>query len=113
MSRSEMSLLLPSPPTALQVMTADIENGIVESKILVNFFAACCKRGGWALQVADGGWLFLLVHCNSSSAFNDSFTIVQVASIAQLPMWSAAHFLLLDGQSFSEGVEGVPASIYE
>ena len=62
MSRSEMSLLLPSPPTALQVMTADIENGIVESKIL-NFFAACCKRGGWALQVADGGWHLLLVHC--------------------------------------------------
>ena len=57
MSRSIMALLLPSPPTASQVMMADIENGIVEAKNL-HIFAACCKWAAWALHVADGWWLF-------------------------------------------------------
>ena len=34
MSRSEIALLLPSLPTASQVMMADIENGIFETKNL-------------------------------------------------------------------------------
>ena len=55
MSRSEMAVLLPSPPTALQVMITDIVDGIVETKIL-NVLATCSKWAGWALLVADGVW---------------------------------------------------------
>ena len=58
MSRSTMTLLLPSPPTASQMMMADIENGIVEAKNL-HIFAACCKWAARALHVADGWWHFL------------------------------------------------------
>ena len=39
---------------------ADIANGIVESKILC-VCAVCCKWARWALPVADGVWLFVLV----------------------------------------------------
>ena len=60
MSRSIMALLLPSPPTASQVMMADSENGIVEAKNL-HIFAVCCKWAASALHVADGMWHFLLV----------------------------------------------------
>ena len=55
MSRSEMALLLPSPPTALQVMMADIENGIIEAKNL-HFCAECYKWAAWALPVATAVW---------------------------------------------------------
>ena len=55
MSRSEMAVLLPSPPTALQVMITDIVDGIVETKIL-HVLAACSKWAGWALHVADDVW---------------------------------------------------------
>ena len=48
MSRSIMTLLLPSPPTASQMMMADIENCIVETKNL-HIFAVCVKLAGWAL----------------------------------------------------------------
>ena len=58
MSRSIMTLLLPSPPTASQMMMADIENGIVETKNL-HICAACCKWAAWALHVADGWWHFV------------------------------------------------------
>ena len=51
MSRSEMALLLPCPPTAMQVMMADIENGIVEASNL-HIFAACCE---WAALGASRG----------------------------------------------------------
>ena len=51
MSRSEMALLLPSRPTASQVMMADIENGIFETKNL-HIFAVCCEWARWALHVA-------------------------------------------------------------
>ena len=57
MSRSEMALLLPSPPTALQVMMADIENGIVETKNL-HSCADCCKWVGSVVHVSDGVWHF-------------------------------------------------------
>ena len=57
MSRSKMALLLPSPPTAMQVMKADIENGIIESKNL-HIFVACVKQAGWALLVAAAMWQF-------------------------------------------------------
>ena len=55
MSRSEMAVLLPSPPTALQVLIADIADGIVETKILY-VLGVCSKWAGWALLVADGVW---------------------------------------------------------
>ena len=55
MSRSEMAALLPSPPTALQVMIADIADVIVETKILC-VLAACSEWAGQALLVADGIW---------------------------------------------------------
>ena len=55
MSRSEMAVLLPSPPTALQVLIAHIVNGIVETKIL-DILAACSKWAGWAHLVADDVW---------------------------------------------------------
>ena len=58
MSRPIMTLLLPSPPTASQVMMADSENGIVEAKNL-HIFAACCEWAAWALHVAYGWWHFL------------------------------------------------------
>ena len=69
MSRSEMAVLLPSPPTALQVMITDIVDGIVESKNL-HVLAACCKRAGWAPSVAAAVWHFHLVAvpCYSWSA---------------------------------------------
>ena len=57
MSRSIVALLLPSPPTASQVMMADSENGIVEAKNL-HIFAVCCKWAASALHVADGWWHF-------------------------------------------------------
>ena len=60
MSRSEMALLLPSPPTALQAMMADIANGIVENKNL-HVLAACCKQAAWAPSVAAAVWHFDLV----------------------------------------------------
>ena len=58
MSRSEIALLLPSLPTASQVMMADIENGIFETKNL-HIFAVCCEWARWALHVADSWWDFL------------------------------------------------------
>ena len=55
MSRSIMALLLPSPPTASQVMMADSENGIAEAK---NLAAHLCRvLHKWvasALHVANG-----------------------------------------------------------
>ena len=57
MSRPIMTLLLPSPPTASQMMMADIENGIVETKNL-HIFAVCVKLAGWALLVAAAMWHF-------------------------------------------------------
>ena len=54
-----IALLLPSPPTALQVMMADIANGIVESNNL-DILAGCCKELLLALHVADGSWFSLL-----------------------------------------------------
>ena len=60
MSRSEMAVLLPSPPTALQVMITDIVDGIVETNIL-KVLAVCSKWAGWALRMADGGWHLDLV----------------------------------------------------
>jgi hypothetical protein len=53
-----MAALLPSPPTALQVLIADIVDGIVETTILF-VLAACCKWAARALHVADGWWHFL------------------------------------------------------
>ena len=58
MSRSEMAVFLPSPPTALQVMTAEIVNGIIKTKIL-HICVVCSKWAGRALHVADGWWHFL------------------------------------------------------
>ena len=55
MSRSEMAALLPSPPTALQVLIADIVDGIVETMIFF-VLAACSKWVRWALHVADDVW---------------------------------------------------------
>ena len=60
MSRSAMALLLPSSPTALQVMMADIVNGIVETKTL-DILAVCSKWACWALAVADAVWSSRLV----------------------------------------------------
>ena len=59
MSRCMIALLWPSPPTALQVLTADIASGIVKTNNL-DLLAACCKSLLWALHVADGGWVSLL-----------------------------------------------------
>ena len=65
MSRSKMALLLPSPPTALQVMKADIENGIIESKNL-HIFVACVKqaagRFSWLLPCG----IFNLCRCHGA-----------------------------------------------
>jgi hypothetical protein len=55
MSRSEMAVLLPSPPTALQVLIADIADGIVETKILY-VFGVWSKWICWVLHVADDVW---------------------------------------------------------
>ena len=48
-----LALLLPFPPTALQVLTVDIASGISETKLL-DLLAACCKGLLRALGVADG-----------------------------------------------------------
>ena len=65
MSRSKMALLLPSPPTALQVMKADIKNGIIESKNL-HIFVACVKqaagRFSWLLPCD----IFNLCRCHGA-----------------------------------------------
>ena len=55
MSRSEMAFLLPSPPTALQVMIVDIADDILESKI-PHVHGVWSKWVGWALHVTDGVW---------------------------------------------------------
>ena len=55
MSRSEISLLLPSLPTASQAMMADIVNGIVETKDL-DALAVCSNWARWALYVAAAVW---------------------------------------------------------
>ena len=55
MLRSEMAVFLPSPPTALQAMIAEIEDGIVESKNL-HVLNVCSKWAGEALHVAIGWW---------------------------------------------------------
>ena len=69
MSRSEMSLLLPSPPTALQVLTADIVNGIIESKNL-HVCAVCSKWARWAVREAAGMWDILVVVLQCRSWFH-------------------------------------------
>ena len=56
MSRSEMVVFLPSPPITLQELIADIEDGIVETKILY-VLGTWSKWDGLALHVADGTWL--------------------------------------------------------
>ena len=62
MSRSEMPLLLPSPPTAMQAMMADIANGIVETKNL-NILAVCpewaCRTLAVAVAVWSSRWVVL------------------------------------------------------
>ena len=60
MSRSEMAVLLPSPPTALQVMTAEIEDGIVESKHL-HVLGVCSKWAGWGASRGCWRWDNLLM----------------------------------------------------
>ena len=78
MSRSKMALLLPSPPTALQVMKADIENGIIESKNL-HIFVACVKqaagRFSWLLPCD----IFNLCCCQAL-VLVDGFTMVLVVA---------------------------------
>ena len=58
MSRTELTLRSPLPPTASQVMTTDIASGIIETKTL-DVLAACCNGLLRALIVADGNWLAL------------------------------------------------------
>ena len=55
MSRSEMAVFLTSPPTVLQVVTADIANGIIETKILY-VLGVWSKWVGWTLHVVNGVW---------------------------------------------------------
>ena len=55
MSRSEMAVLLPSPPTALQELIAEIADGIIETKILY-VLGVWSKWVGCALLMADGVW---------------------------------------------------------
>ena len=76
MSRSEMAVLLPSRPTALQVMVADIENGIVETKIL-HVCAACCKWAG--LGATRGCRRMALSIYDAAVVFVDCFPMVCVA----------------------------------
>ena len=71
MSRSEMALLLPSPPTALQAMMADIANGIVENKNL-HVLAACCKQAAWAPWLLPFGTLTWLQCRGARGPFDDS-----------------------------------------
>ena len=56
MSRSEMAVLLPSLPTALQVMIAEIEDGKVESKNLCTC-SACVPIGLAGRFWSRGRWL--------------------------------------------------------
>ena len=56
MSRSMLALLLPFPPTALQVLMAGIASGIVETNRF-DLLAVWCKSLLWALHVADGSWV--------------------------------------------------------
>ena len=54
MSRCMIALLFPSPPTALQVLTAEIASGIIETNNF-DLLAARCKGLLRALHLADGG----------------------------------------------------------
>ena len=75
MSRSEMALLLHSPPTALLVMSTDIVNGIVNSQIL-NFLAVWCKRSGLGLHVADGMAVNYRVNGNRGVVITGNYLVI-------------------------------------
>ena len=53
MSRSEMAVLLPSPPTALQVLIADVADSIVK---ILSVLGVWSKWVDWALHVANTVW---------------------------------------------------------
>ena len=55
MSRSDIALPLPFPPTALQVMLGVVANGFCESKNL-NLLGGGCNWAGWARREAAGVW---------------------------------------------------------
>ena len=90
MSRSEIALLLPSLPTASQVMMADIENGIFETKNL-HIFAVCCEWALGTLHVAELWWDFLITA--AALVVKDGFTLVLVAPTPRLTVRASAYLL--------------------
>ena len=97
MSRSEIALLVPSLPTASQVMMADIENGIFETKNL-HIFAVCCEWALGTLHVAELWWDFLITA--AALVVKDGFTLVLVAPTPRLTVRASAYLLEFTGQRY-------------
>ena len=100
MSRSEMAVLLPSLPTALQVMIAEIEDGKVESKRTCTC-STCVPIGlagrfSWRLA---GGTFFLF---GAALVLKICFTRALVAPFLRRPARVSALVLEFADQSFSD-----------
>ena len=69
MSRSDIALPLPFPPTELQVMMGEVANGLCESKNL-NLLAVGCKWARRAVREAAGVWDIQVVVLQCRSWFH-------------------------------------------
>ena len=60
MSRSDIALPLPFPPTELQVMICELAKGLCETKNLI-LLGGGCNRARWARCEAGGVWDIFVV----------------------------------------------------
>ena len=89
MSRSEIALPLPFPPTELQVMMGGSRMLICESKNL-NLLGGGCKWARWAVREAAAGvWDIQVVVLQCRSWFH-----LVCGSVPPLPPWSAAQLVV-------------------
>ena len=72
MSRSEIALPLPFPPTELQVMMGEVATKLLLSRNL-NFLSGGCNRARWACREAAGVWDILVVVLQCRSWFHFQF----------------------------------------
>ena len=69
MSRSEIALPLPFPPTELQVMICELAKGHCETKNLI-LLGGGCKWARWAAREAAGVWDIQVVVLQCRSWFH-------------------------------------------
>ena len=90
---------------------ADIESGVVETKIL-HVCAACCERAGWELPVAGDEWDFHSMALAWRSCSASPWCMELVASTPRLPPWVRAQLLEFTGSTFSDPMGDVPGPLY-